>query len=100
MMHSFFRAFAFARSCSVSSDSAMPDFDNARGYGQGDRANERRAKAPVLSQARRSQGQASDPGIVSHLIVLFPDLSFGVRWSQQIMHYLGVCFSICMSGNI
>jgi hypothetical protein len=34
------------------------------------------------------------------LIVPFPDLSFCVQWSQQIMHYLGVCLSICMSWNI
>jgi hypothetical protein len=74
----------------------MPDFDNPCGHGQGETANGRMR----LSKGHRSHREASYPGIVPQLIVLFPDLSFGVRWSQQIMHHLGVCFSICMSGNI
>jgi hypothetical protein len=50
----------------------------------------RRRKIPALSHT----------DIFSQLIVPFPDLSFRVQWSQQIMHHLGVCLSIRMNWNI
>ncbi len=53
MMHSFFRALDFARSFSVSSDSATSDFDNPRGHGQGVTENERTGECAKRESVER-----------------------------------------------